>query len=491
MPHQYFRDLEEGKTACVITSHNYGRYLAQCIESCLNQTHRFSDIIVVDDSSTDDTRDVTACYHHNGVRYLHGAWLNCSKARNMGYNWLGPRKPPFVQFMDADNWLEPKHLETILHPLLKNQELAGAYGLMRHMEEQEGGGTRSVGLSPYVVPYSTEHLLRQNMIDASAVLRSCAFEQAGMWMVDVSDMTDWALWLKLHRLGWQAELVPSLDCALNYRVHRNAMSSDRAKRHAADPLANSNYSAQTLLCGVVTLFSGKPDTIPRVIRALEMSGWPMRNLHLTALDNSGSEIFRAKLREALAGACAHTIVVEDSKAVQGVESADFSCSRELRMRNCHALAAHVGKLYATARQYVPGAADFVATLEDDIEPSENWIRWLWKGLQERGADMAYGLVPSRFIDGFLVLQTELGRAASQAPQDEWTPATRTGFGCNLWKRATFDAIKFRPIAGPELPGCAFDYAACEDLLARGGKILVCNKVRCAHINPDGHRFEIR
>jgi len=46
----------------IITSYNYGRFLRQAIESCLNQTYADTEIIVVDDSSTDGSRHIIESY---------------------------------------------------------------------------------------------------------------------------------------------------------------------------------------------------------------------------------------------------------------------------------------------------------------------------------------------------------------------------------------------------------------------------------------------
>ena len=56
--------------AIVITSHNYGRFLTECLESTLSQTCPATEIIVVDDSSTDNTREVAESFQNRGVQYL-------------------------------------------------------------------------------------------------------------------------------------------------------------------------------------------------------------------------------------------------------------------------------------------------------------------------------------------------------------------------------------------------------------------------------------
>ena len=42
----------------IITNYNYGRYLQRCIRSCLNQKNANHEVIVVDDCSSDDTKEV-------------------------------------------------------------------------------------------------------------------------------------------------------------------------------------------------------------------------------------------------------------------------------------------------------------------------------------------------------------------------------------------------------------------------------------------------
>jgi len=46
----------------LINNYNYGRFLRQAIDSALNQTHANVDVLVVDDGSTDESRDVIDSY---------------------------------------------------------------------------------------------------------------------------------------------------------------------------------------------------------------------------------------------------------------------------------------------------------------------------------------------------------------------------------------------------------------------------------------------
>ena len=67
--------------SAVIPTYNYGRFVAEAVESALAQTYSPLEVVVVDDGSTDDTRDRLAGYGDR-IRYVHQANQGLSAARN-------------------------------------------------------------------------------------------------------------------------------------------------------------------------------------------------------------------------------------------------------------------------------------------------------------------------------------------------------------------------------------------------------------------------
>jgi hypothetical protein len=85
----------------IITSYNYGRYLGEAIESGLNQTYPRTEIIVVDDGSTDNSRDVIARY---GTRI--GAVLKPNGGQGSAVNaGFSASHGDVIFFVDSDDAL--------------------------------------------------------------------------------------------------------------------------------------------------------------------------------------------------------------------------------------------------------------------------------------------------------------------------------------------------------------------------------------------------
>lgn len=98
---------ENVQFSAVIPTHNRGPLIARAIESVLQQTWLPSEVIVIDDGSTDDTEERVARFGDK-VRYIRQANAGASAARNRGVAEAGSE---WVAFLDSDDvWLE-LHLE--------------------------------------------------------------------------------------------------------------------------------------------------------------------------------------------------------------------------------------------------------------------------------------------------------------------------------------------------------------------------------------------
>jgi glycosyltransferase involved in cell wall biosynthesis len=101
--------MNELSASIIIPCYNAEPWLASTLESALAQSLPEKEIIVVDDGSTDRSLDVAKTYESRGVRVIHQSNRGASAARNRA---LAEATGDFIQFLDADDLLHTRKLET-------------------------------------------------------------------------------------------------------------------------------------------------------------------------------------------------------------------------------------------------------------------------------------------------------------------------------------------------------------------------------------------
>lgn len=99
----------EPAVSVVIATYNRGRFLRETIESVLRQRFQDFELIVVDDGSTDNTREILAAYGDR-LRWFHQANQGPSAARNVGIRHARGR---WIAIQDSDDLCTPEHLEAL------------------------------------------------------------------------------------------------------------------------------------------------------------------------------------------------------------------------------------------------------------------------------------------------------------------------------------------------------------------------------------------
>lgn len=95
------------KFSIIIPTYNRANFLSKAIDSVLAQMYADWELIVVDDGSTDNTRDVVQQYQDERIRYIYQQNAERSAARNNGIN---NATGDYICFMDSDNIMSSDRL---------------------------------------------------------------------------------------------------------------------------------------------------------------------------------------------------------------------------------------------------------------------------------------------------------------------------------------------------------------------------------------------
>lgn len=97
------------KVSVIIPTYNRASYVREAIDSVLNQTYKDIEIILVDDGSTDGTREVVQPYiDKRKIQYFYQENLGPSATRNAGLKLATGR---YIKFLDSDDFLYPEQIE--------------------------------------------------------------------------------------------------------------------------------------------------------------------------------------------------------------------------------------------------------------------------------------------------------------------------------------------------------------------------------------------
>lgn len=102
--------MDKPLVSIIINNYNYARFLTEAIESALNQTYKNIEVIVVDDGSTDNSREIIMQYGDRLVPILKENGGQAS-AFNAGFQIS---KGDIILFLDADDTLKPSAIDKVV-----------------------------------------------------------------------------------------------------------------------------------------------------------------------------------------------------------------------------------------------------------------------------------------------------------------------------------------------------------------------------------------
>ena len=104
----------------IIPVYNGEKYLEKCIDSLVDQTYKDIEIIIVDDGSTDKTKDIIEhhCRRDTRIKEICISNSGASSARNIG---VSSAKGKYILFVDSDDYIELDTVELLVNKIKKDK----------------------------------------------------------------------------------------------------------------------------------------------------------------------------------------------------------------------------------------------------------------------------------------------------------------------------------------------------------------------------------
>ncbi len=197
----------------IISTYNRKDLLKKAIKSVISQSFQDWELLVVDDFSTENVKDMVASFGDDRIRYIRTDknYGHDSHPKNLG---IKEARGEFVSFIDDDDTYRVDALK-ILYTYIKETEADVVYGDYL-IGDSTKGDKKSQGWS---VDFNVNLLTRMNYISmcVSMVKRS-ALLTVGGFDEDVPKFKDWNLWLRLHKSGHLFMHVPIIVTEVSQQV---------------------------------------------------------------------------------------------------------------------------------------------------------------------------------------------------------------------------------------------------------------------------------
>jgi len=229
--------MDSNPRVTVITpTYNREKFLPEAIDGVLAQTFGDFELIVVDDGSTDNSREILEAYQARDSR-IRTFWQENqgqSVARNVA---LAEARGAFICFLDSDNYWPAEKLQQQITLFDENPSVDVIYGDIITVDEDGREHTR-LNMTRHS-GHIAKWMLRDNCVSMNtAMARRECFDQMGGMSGQRRVADDYDLWLKFSA-RYQFLYVPKFWAF--YRVMDDQISSDKTARFDSNEAIIHNF----------------------------------------------------------------------------------------------------------------------------------------------------------------------------------------------------------------------------------------------------------
>ena len=201
--------------------YNGEKHLTEAIDSVLNQTFTNFEFIIINDGSTDNSKNIIDAYDDKRITHIEQENNGLAKTLNIGASYCNGE---FIARMDQDDICKLNRFSIQYSFLKKYKDISVVSSAVSYINEKGCYLGRSF-------PYTWPFLIRNKLLNDGCVINHPAvmmrrndFEDAGRYSEVIDGrFTDYHLWVKLIKRGYKIKNISKV--LLKYRISDSAMSS--------------------------------------------------------------------------------------------------------------------------------------------------------------------------------------------------------------------------------------------------------------------------
>lgn len=207
----------DGMVSVIMPSWNTARYIAESIQSVVNQTYKNWELLIVDDCSMDNTDEIVASFDDDRIKYIKNSKnMGAALTRNRA---LKQAQGEWIAFLDSDDLWNPKKLEYQID-FMKRNNLVFSYHEYEKIDEESKPINIYVS-GPKIV---TKRKMYNYGYPGCLTFMYSAKVMGLIQIKDIKKNNDYAILLKLCK---KADCILLDKNLAKYRIRKKSISHDK------------------------------------------------------------------------------------------------------------------------------------------------------------------------------------------------------------------------------------------------------------------------
>lgn len=207
----------------IVPNYNHAPYLRQRLDSIFNQTFQDFELIILDDCSTDNSKEIIEEYRSKPqVRHIVYNETNSGSPFKQWAKGFELAQGEYIWIAESDDWAEPNFLEDLSSALQANPKLALAFSNSVWFSEQGNLKSSNIYQHDTFVSGNTffyKKMLTHNSIcnASSALFRKECLVQIPFFYQSFKACGDWVFWIELC---WKGDIYYISKTLNHFRQHQ-------------------------------------------------------------------------------------------------------------------------------------------------------------------------------------------------------------------------------------------------------------------------------
>ena len=233
----------EPLVSVIIPNYNHSRFLKDRIDSVLNQTYRNIEVIILDDCSQDNSRDIINQYRtHSNISHIVFNEINSGSTFHQWHKGFALAKGEYIWIAESDDVASPDFIKKLLEAINGDTSVVLAASAITVIDENGIEINHlSISKTNKIKKYSSEDFIKENMLlgnhlfnASSAIFRKEALNSMPDDYSRLRASGDYLFWLEIALRGKIIEIPERLDFfrkssfAVTPRLYGNGVTFEEA-----------------------------------------------------------------------------------------------------------------------------------------------------------------------------------------------------------------------------------------------------------------------